>query len=266
MIAEVEGMIRQHGSNPPVFFKNTEHAGLAGQLARHFGNHHFELPPIPQEVFIDLAYHHDDGWQAIDDNPPLNDEGLPFDLQETPTRYLFATINESPAINEKRHPLAGLLDSMHLYGIYTGRFGLTDPIDWGHYSIDEQRQLRACLNQELERQNRLKAQLAGTPCVYDHYLMYAYKLLQFLDMLALYFNCRTPGMRGAQIFEHVPCHTDEDVCVTIHELESGAYRLIPFPFHAFPLELSCQGMRMIKARHSKGCQSEIFAEHYTLLA
>jgi hypothetical protein len=259
-------MIRQHGSNPPVFFKNTEHAALAGQLAEHFGNHHFELPPMPRDVFIDLVYHHDDGWQTIDDNPPLNDEGLPFDLQETPTHYLFETINGSPAINEKRHPLAGLLDSMHLYGIYTGRFGLTDPLDWGHYSEEEQRQLRACLNKELERQNRLQEQLAGTPYVHDHYLMSSYKLLQFLDMLALYFNRRAPGERGTQIFEHVPRHIGEDVCVAIHEIEIGTYRLVPFPFHAFPLEVSCQGMRMLKIDGMRRYNSESWVERYTLVS
>ena len=259
-------MIRQHGSNSPVFFKNTEHAALAGKLAEHFGNQYFALPPIPREIFIDLVYHHDDGWKAIDDQPPLDAEGLPFDLQETPSRYLFEIINTSPAINEKRHPLAGLLDSMHLYGIYTGRYGLSDPPDWGHYTPEEKQQLRQVLDQELARQERLKSELAGMPWLHEEYLWTAYKLLQFFDMLALYFNRKAAGTRATESFEHVPWHTDEDVCVSVHEVEKGIYHLVPFPFHDFPCEFSCQGMRMVNASHSKGCQSEIFVEHYTLLA
>src|SRR5262245_50074960 len=64
------------------------------------------------------------------------------------------------------------------------------------------------LDDEIDRQKRLKAELAQDPktsaWIEDKRLFQNYKQLQFFDTLALYFNRTHPRERGEVKFEHVP--------------------------------------------------------------
>ena len=70
---------------------------------------------------------HDRGWRDLDENPPLDPRtGLPYHLGETPIEITMLTSATSPHHNEAVHPYCGLLDSMHITGLYHGRYGLSD--------------------------------------------------------------------------------------------------------------------------------------------
>ena len=68
-----------------------------------------------------------------------------------------------------------------------------------------------------------------------------YKLLQFFDTLALYFNIRHESERGVEVYVHVPKNEDEDATVTLTPKGDGVYHLDPFPFAGDRLEVACGG-------------------------
>jgi len=101
------------------------------------------------------------------------------------------------------------------------------------------------LDAELARQLRLKAELAADAAtegwIEEKRLMRNYKLLQFCDTLALYFNLRHESERRAETFVHVPKSSDEDASVTMTPLGGNRYVLSPFPFAGNRLETRCRG-------------------------
>ena len=136
--------------------KLAEHLELVGQFAENLGNRKFAAPE-PREEFLYACRWHDKGWQDLDDNPPLNpDTGLPYNLVETPLPVILLTSARSPEHNEAHHPYCGLIDSMHIWGLYNGRYGMSDKvlIDM----IPDQHRVLAdgMLDNEYQRQQRLR--------------------------------------------------------------------------------------------------------------
>jgi hypothetical protein len=104
------------------------------------------------------------------------------------------------------------------------------------------------LSGELERQKRLKAELATDPRAGDwldeRKIFQNYKELQFIDTLALYFNWIHPSERAEQKFESVPLSREKDVSVTIRPAGKDTYSLSPFPFAASGAEFAFCGRRV----------------------
>jgi hypothetical protein len=104
------------------------------------------------------------------------------------------------------------------------------------------------LNGELDRQKRLKAELATDPAARDwldeRKVFQNYKALQFIDTLALYFNRIHPSERAEQVFESVPLSRDKDSSVTVRPAGKDTYSLAPFPFAAEGAEFACSGRRV----------------------
>lgn len=226
---------------PRFVMRNTEHHALAGRLAEAFGNARFETPE-PREAILRLVYHHDQGWDMLDAEPALDpDTGLPYHLLKTPMDRMVATGSASPDHNERYGPYEGLLSSMHTYGLYCGRYGLSDKVVLNDIPPAHRARVDAMLEGELARQARLKVQLAGSPWIEPAPLMQAYKLLQFCDTLSLYFNLAPAGERGESTFPHVPLSAQADCDVHVREVEPGRYAFAPFPFRASGVKVWCEG-------------------------
>jgi hypothetical protein len=225
--------------------KLAEHLELVGQFAENFGNDHFAAPE-PREEFLYACRWHDKGWQDLDDNPPLNAAtGLPHNLVETPLPIILLTSARSPEHNEGHHPYCGLMDSMHIWGLYNGRYGMSDKV-LINMIPDEHRLLAdTMLDNEYQRQQRLKATLRADPktasWVEDGPLFANYKALQFFDTLALYFNCTHAGGRGESVFEHVPMDAENDTNITVKRIDDATYSFDPYPFREDGLEVSYEG-------------------------
>ena len=108
---------------------------------------------------------------------------------------------------------------MHSWGLYNGRYGLSDLVLIDKIPPSDRPLAQSMLDGEIERQNRLKAEIAKDPVAIvwldKTHLMQNYKQLQFCDTLALYFHLTHPSQRVEQKFEHVPRNGLEDVNVTI---------------------------------------------------
>lgn len=223
----------------------SEHTALAGQFARAFGNERFQGVE-PRDEVIYLVDHHDHGWVDLDGEAPLDPATrLPYNLVETPLDLIAPTSKQSPDFNTKRHPYCGLLSSMHTWGLYNGRYGLSDKVVILDMGDTAQATLKPFLDGELVRQEQLKEELARDPetaaWIEQKHLFQNYKQLQFFDTLALYFNRVNAVARGEAEFPNTPVTADEDVTVTLRPAGNGVYELSPYPFGTDPLEISFEG-------------------------
>src|SRR6478736_4794683 len=228
-----------------------EHTALCAQFARAFGNDRFEsLSPL--DLMIYVIGHHDAGWTEFDRDPVTDEKtGLPYNLVETPAEHITVTSRLSPDFNERQHPYCGLISSMHSWGLYNGRYGLSNLVLLDKIAAKDRPVADKMLNGELERQARLKGELAKDPqaraWLDEPKVFQNYKALQFLDTLALYFNRIHPSERVEQTFENVPLSTERDVAITIRPVGANSYSLAPFPFAATGAEFAFCGRRVSPA-------------------
>ncbi|MDH3235477.1 MAG: DUF3891 family protein [Alphaproteobacteria bacterium] len=237
---------------PHFVIKMTEHTAFAGAMARIFGNDVFE-PVSPREEMLYVIDHHDQGWAEFDAAPLCDTETLiPYHLTSTPREITLATAVRSPDFNEAHHPYCGLLSSMHIWGLYNGRYGFSDKVLLTDVPEEYRARFDAMLEGQLNRQNRLKATLAADPktagWIDEALLFQNYKQLQFFDTLALYFNCAHAGERRPADFLHVPKTADEDVTVTVEPVGDDAYRFSPFPWSQDGEEVSFEGRYVSPSR------------------
>lgn len=231
-------MIIQPSSPQAFVIEQADHARMSGQLARAFGNAYFAAFE-PREPIEFIVSHHDEGWLELDAQAKQDlKTGLPFNLTQTPLADLVATGSRSPDFNERHHPLCGLISSMHTWGLYHGRYGLSDFLFIDRITPELRPMVDAMLNAELERQTRLKAHL---PELSEAQIFSYYKLLQFFDTLALYFHTTPAEARKETQFKNVPRAVGEDVTLTITPKADGRYTLTPYPFASAELRVSVEG-------------------------
>lgn len=227
----------------------TDHAILSGEFATAFGNDEFETV-APFDAMVYVAGHHDDGWAPIDAKVEMDvNTGLPYHLTQTPLPYLVATSAGSPKANEAHDPYSGIISSMHTYGLFHGRYGLSDKIFIDLIPPEHKPAMEAMLADELTRQERIKAELGKNEntavFVTDATLFHNYKRLQFFDTLALYFHMVHKEARTDAQFLNVPRALGDDVTITLKPVGDGIYSLNPYPFKEPEMRFSYQGRYMM---------------------
>ena len=235
-----------------------EHTALAYQFARAFGNNSFD-PPDPLNLLSYIVLHHDAGWANFDRDPVTDPAtNLPFNLIDTPAEHITLTSRLSPDYNERHHAYTGLLSSIHSWGLYNGRYGLSNMVLIDKIPQSQRPLVDRMLEGELARQARLKDELARdrktAPWLDEPHLFQNYKQLQFFDTLALHFNRIHPTERGESKYEHVPVNAAEDVSVSIRPISPGIYSLSPFPFSAEEAAFAYAG-RLIEPGQQDGSGS-----------
>ncbi len=252
-------MIQTAPEGAPRFaIKMDEHTALSGQFARAFGNDRFE-PLQPRDILLYMVTNHDKGWVDYDAAPGTDPKtGLPYNLVDTPAEDITKTSTRSPDFNEKHHPYCGLLSSMHSWGLYNGRYGMSDKVLIDTIPPQDRHLADRMLEGEIKRQQRLKAELAKDPeaaaWIEEGHLFQNYKQLQFFDTLALYFNRTHEGARAEASFEHIPMSASKDVTVVVRPVVPGVYSMSPFSFAENPAEFFFTG-RYIKPL-SKGADAD----------
>lgn len=233
---------------PHFVITQIDHARVSGDLARAFGNADF-APLAPREAMEFVAAHHDEGWDVVDVKATRDPRtGLIHHLTQTPIPDLVLTGSRSPDFNEAHHPYSGLISSMHTYGLWNGRYGLSDKIFINVLPDELRPTVAAMLDGELTRQANLRDLLADDPSlaawVTQEGTFHNYKLLQFFDTLALYFHMTHAAARGESRFVNVPRALGDDATLIVHPLGNGVYALDPWPFAGDDLVLSTRGRFM----------------------
>jgi len=230
---------------PRLAISMDEHTALSGQFARAFGNQDFE-PVQPREVMLYVISQHDKGWFEFDAAPKIDPRtGLPYNLVDTPAEDITRTSAASPAFHEKHHPYAALISSMHSWGLYNGRYGISDKVLINTIPPAERHLADSMLEGELRRQARLKAELAKNPqtaaWIEEDHLFQNYRQLQFFDTFALYFNRDHEAARGTATFPRVPMSAKKDATITVRPIEPGVYAVSPYPFREDNAKFSFSG-------------------------
>ena len=131
-----------------------EHTALSHQFARAFGNERFQGPD-PNDLMFHVVLHHDAGWAEFDRNPVTDQAtGLPYNLVETPAEYITVTSRGSPEFNQRQHPFCGLMSSMHSWGLYNGRYGLSRMVLIDKIPPHDRPLAQRMLDGEIDRQKR----------------------------------------------------------------------------------------------------------------
>ena len=246
-----------------------EHTALSHQFARGFGNKRFQSPE-PNDLMFNVVLHHDAGWAEFDRNPVTDQAtGLPYNLVETPAEYITVTSRLSPEFNQRQHPFCGLMSSMHSWGLYNGRYGLSSMVLIDKIPPHDRPLALRMLDGELDRQKRLKSELSQDPktsaWMDENRLFQNYKQLQFFDTLALYFNRAHPSERGEMKFEHVPLNAEQDTTIMVRPRGPGVYELSPYPFAADSAEYAFAGRPIEPGQHEQsGGWSSVLAKAPTV--
>ena len=223
-----------------------QHTATAGALADHFGGVGPFAPLEPRDLLRGLAWEHDRGWAEVDAAAPRDPStDLPWSVYQTPTSVSIGTGPRSIDHNERCHPYRGLLASMHIVGLFTGRYGLDQTRILDLLDQSSRDLLEPMLAAELDRQERLRRQLAASPAtapwLADEALLHNYKALQTFDALALWLQVTHPARRQPTVLRHVPTSGGGHVAVTVTPRGEDRVVLDPYPFDVDPLELVIEG-------------------------
>ena len=228
-----------------------DHAALVHQIGGLFGNEQFERPE-PWHLLKFVFLNHDRGWDRVDAGIQKDPQtGLPYSLVATPMEELLASSTASANFNTQNHPYCGLLSSMHVWGLFNGRYGLSDKVVVDSLPLESKQKALGMLAAELDRQETLKLELQKdaefSGYLEKERLMQNYKLLQFLDTLALYFNEELSGSGKETSFLHVPKSKKEDCTVRLMPLGDHRYRLSPYPMQQKEVTLVMRTFRVAKS-------------------
>jgi hypothetical protein len=223
-----------------------QHTATARELAAHFGGTGRFDRVEPVELIVTMVGEHDRGWVEVDAEAPRDPTtDLPWSVYQTPMWISIGTGPRSIDHNERCHPYRGLLSSMHIVGLFTGRYGLDERPIIDQLDTESRALLEPMIASEHRRQDQLRLALAEDPSTApwlgDDVLMRNYKALQFFDRLALWLQVSHPTLRRPTVLPHVPTTGIEDVPVEIVPLDERLVRLDPFPFDTEPLELALEG-------------------------
>ncbi|HRE47774.1 MAG TPA: DUF3891 family protein [Aggregatilineales bacterium] len=220
--------------DPHFVIMQVDHARACGEFVGQFGNATFATPE-PLDLLTYVVAHHDEGWREVDGAPQRDPEtALPYNLTKTPVQRLIAIGSKSPDFNVKWHPFCGVISSMHTYGLYHGRYGLSDKFYIDTIAPEYRGAVAGMVQGEVNRQNRLKVALRANPDTAgwaEHtFLFYHYKLLQFFDTLGLYVHTQCAAHRKPTDFLNVPLSPTQDVTIHAHPRSNDVVALTPYPF------------------------------------
>lgn len=230
---------------PHLVLTMQQHTATAGVLARHFGGVEGFDRLEPHDLMVDLVTEHDRGWIEVDGAAPRQPgTGLPWSVYQTPIAISIGTGPRSIDHNEAGHPYRGLLSSMHIVGLYTGRYGLDREPLLDAMDPDSRALLEPMIAEERRRQDRLTATLTAEPVTAPWMgaaLLRNYQALQFFDRLALWLQVTHPSERRPTSLPRVPTTGAGDTTVSVTPVDEERVLLDPFPFDTDPLPVDIRG-------------------------
>ena len=241
-------MIRIEEKDGWVLVGHQDHARLAGEFARHWGNADF-APPEPRADILVAVARHDDAWAVRDAQPMLTREGRPgaFSHELVGQYNAFEEIDfadylgvrgRATEVVAKENPYAAVLISMHTVNL------LTEHADVSKMIPAHQEMHRLFIENQQRRQVALAAVAGvGRPAdIAPARLQRAFEFLQFCDSLSLTTCVHYPGpipLRHAH-----PRRDGELVPLVCTPLSATHYRVAPYPFDQDELPLKVPARRI----------------------
>jgi Protein of unknown function (DUF3891) len=224
-------IVREEPDGSLLLIKQTDHAAISGLFAAHWGNGRFGRPH-PYEAVVRAAMFHDAGWYRYQTSPRY-DTGTgktPNFMQVPPDRTQLGAFQWAIDWLTGIDPYAGLLINKHRTGLWRGRYGAIK-----HPSHAYAPNLGAMVESFIaENEVQQQAQERGLD---QTELWVNYQLLQFWDLLSLYFCVRPPYQ---QYVEPVPSsyRAGEGVRLDLTPIGDGRVSIDPYPFDLPALPIS----------------------------
>jgi len=257
-------MLRMESETGWWLITHPDHAHLAGDFAKVWGNAHFRKPAPRERVLKGIA-RHDDGWAVRDAHPTITRKGKPsafstelvgkysafeeLDLEE----YL-AVRDRAVRIIAEDDPYAGLLISMHTYNLLTAHADRSTIAPEGLVLLDE------FLLRQREYQLSLRGAIAGDGSLTDlekteETVIEHFRLLQACDNLSLLACVAFDS--PADLLHPLPFNGGGCAEVRVLPIAPRHFQLAPWPFHEPELVFT------FPARHVTG---KLFADSESLEA
>ena len=241
-----------------------DHARLAGDFARAWGNEQFRKPEPRARVLKGISCH-DDGWATRDAQPSITREGKPSAFstelvgkysafEEIDLEAYLAVRERAVRIIAAEDPYAGLLISMHTYNL------LTAHADRSTIAPDGLRVLDAFLDQQRAYQIELRASITADSSLTaveksEETILEHFRLLQACDNLSL-LTC-VAYSSPAHLLHPLPLNEGRAAEVQVMPIAPRHFRLTPWPFAQPELAFT------FPARYVSG---KLFADSQTLEA
>ena len=241
-------MIIQEQGDQLLLIRQTDHAFLAGFLAKEWGNEEFPRPE-PFASFCLAAAEHDNGWTEWELEPTLDSKArTPNTFMSIPTEEHIALYQRGIERLVKVDHYAALLVSLHCAGLYD-RARATMPGFSAKYVKASEAPLVTDFVQRLRLQQlRLKTDLrangATKDFVIEDVLKANFEQLEALDRLSLHL-CMNPQENC--VIDAVPQdHAGNEVDLDLRSEGGNVLTLAPHPFKREVLEVSILARRIPK--------------------
>src|SRR6266853_6263572 len=243
-------LVEEKGERDPqlLVIRQTDHAFLAGFLAREWGNEKFTKPQ-PNASFCLAVAEHDNGWSEWELQAQLDRKTrLPYSFMSIPTAAHIAIYQRGIERLVRVDHYAGLLASMHASCLYD-RARATMPGFSAKYVKSEESHIANEFVQRLRLQQlRLKVDLRANPATKDliveETLKGNFERLEALDRLSLHL-CLNP-LENCTI-DAVPADGGgREVDLDLRSEGGNVLTLAPYPFKREVLELSILARRIPK--------------------
>jgi hypothetical protein len=234
-------IVREEPDGSLVLINQTDHAAISGLFAAHWGNTAFERLH-PYESVVRAAVFHDAGWYSYQTSPRYdagtgkspNFTQVPLDRTQLDA-FQWA-IDWLTGID----PYAGLLINKHRTGLWRRRYGAIN-----HPALFTPPHLGPMVEGFIaENEARQKVQQRSLNL---GELWVNYQLLQFWDLLSLYFCVRPPY---DEYVEPVPDRygAGDGARLTLRPLGDGRVSIDPYPFDLPSLPISIPHRRLPSAK------------------
>ncbi len=222
-----------------ILIRQPDHARLAGECARRWGNERFPEPQPRDQAVLGISFH-DEGWVEQDAVPQRNPEtGAPRQFLELCAGEFLSIWERSILRGYEHGPVAGWMVSWHFSELAKMRLAMPET-PAGDPAVFET---------FVQRQEKSREQALTHIMLHGRdQLMACGRLLQFCDLLSLY------ACLGATAPLTVPqsflLHSGEEQRIRL-ELDHGhksEIRLVPYPFDVSEMRLSVPARRLSRVR------------------
>jgi len=224
-------MLRLQGNDGWWLVTHPDHAHLAGEFAKAWGNDLFAAPE-PREHVLRGIYAHDNGWTARDARPMVMRSGKPaaFSVELVGSYSAFEEIDLEAYLAVRRSAVqliaqedayAAILISMHTYNL------LTDRADRSTIRAEQLPLLDEFLAEQLELQGTLRERLVEEGKPADGFVE-NFRLLQACDNLSL-LSCVDFGGDATLLWpQQLRDSGAQEIAVS--RVGERSFKLTPYPF------------------------------------
>lgn len=241
-----------------------DHARLAGEFAKAWGNAQFRRPEPRERVLYGIASH-DDGWADRDANPSITRAGKPsaFSTELVGKYSAFEEIDlaqylevreKAVRIIAEQDAYAGLLIAMHTYNL------LTAHADRSTIAPEELPLLDEFLERQREYQQGLRDQIAADTSLTNdgkspEMIEEHFRLLQACDNLSL-LTC-VAFDADADLLHSLPLNDGGASAVRVIPVGIRAFRLTPWPFSEEKLSFQFPARHVAGSRFTSSDELEV---------